>query len=226
MPKNNIPLDYLRACFDVDFAAGTLTWRTRPPDHFSRVNNRWQAWNTEYSGQIAGTPNGNGYLSLHLTFDGKTHKFYVHIIIWSLAHGAWPPRKIDHRDGIRDHNWLSNLREATSSENSHNMGKKDANTSGFPGVVQHGNDGVIAQIAFDSRHHYLGHYPNREDAFRVYLAAKAILHPFAPTPRGVPVPELRAVDRMRAAHRIVKAARGHGDTWLELDAWQHFIDAM
>jgi hypothetical protein len=31
---------------------------------------------------------------------------------------------------------------------------------------------------------------------------------------------------MRGAHRIVKAARGRGDTWLEIDAWQHFIDAM
>jgi hypothetical protein len=26
-PKNHIPLDYLRACFDADLVAGTLTWR-------------------------------------------------------------------------------------------------------------------------------------------------------------------------------------------------------
>jgi HNH endonuclease len=124
MPKNNIPLDYLRACFEVDFAAGTLTWRTRPPDHFSRVNNRWQAWNTEYSGQIAGAPNGNGYLIIHLTINGKTRKLYVHIIIWALAHGAWPPSKLDHWNGIRNDNRLSNLRLATSGENSHNMGQR------------------------------------------------------------------------------------------------------
>jgi hypothetical protein len=35
-----------------------------------------------------------------------------------------------------------------------------------------------------------------------------------------------SVDRMRAAHRIVKAARRRGDNALELDAWDHFIAAM
>jgi hypothetical protein len=49
-----------------------------------------------------------------------------------------------------------------------------------------------------------------------YLAAKAILHPFQPVPRGVDLSKLWPVDRMRAAHRIVRGGRRRGDEWLEI----------
>jgi hypothetical protein len=42
----------------------------------------------------------------------------------------------------------------------------------------------------------------------------------------VTAPEIEPLDRMRASHRIVKAARRHGDRDLELDAWDHFVAAM
>ena len=51
-PKNRIPLDYLRACFDVDFVAGTLTWRTRPREHFASTW-AWKVRNKVYPGERA-----------------------------------------------------------------------------------------------------------------------------------------------------------------------------
>jgi AP2 domain len=100
------------------------------------------------------------------------------------------------------------------------------NTSGFPGVSWHEGDRKWqARINVGRRHIHLGYFDIREEAHAAYLAAKAILHPFAPTPRGVPLPDLHSFDRMRAAQRVIKASRRFDDRALELDAWEHLIAA-
>jgi len=140
--------------------------------------------------------------------------------------GAWPLDQIDHENGVHDDNRWSNLREATNTENQHNRGISRRNTSGLPRVSRHATGKHRADIGHGGRQIYLGNFASPEQAFAAFLAAKAILHPFAPTPRGVALPKLYAVDRMKASRRIVKVAQRQGNKALEFDAWDHFIAAM
>ena len=94
----------------------------------------WRAWNTCRAGTVAGAPGSGGYRYVNLTFDGKPRRMLAHRVVWALATGAWPEVEIDHRNGIRDDNRLSNLREATRSQNKHNVGLSRRNTSGLRGV--------------------------------------------------------------------------------------------
>ena len=67
----------------------------------------------------------------------------------------------------------------------------------------------------------------RYDRLRVITPEvdKAILHPFAPIPRGVTMPKIHSLDRMLTARKIIKASRRFGDLALELDAWDAYIAA-
>ena len=68
-------------------------------------------------GQITGNLNLNGYLQIQ--FQGKNYK--AHRVAWFLYHGKWPTNHIDHINGIRTDNRISNLRDVTRSENQLNQ---------------------------------------------------------------------------------------------------------
>lgn len=107
----------------------------------------------------------------------------VHRVAWVLAHGRWPPHYLDHIDGNRKNNILSNLREATRSENGQNQRRPSRrNKCGSLGVSYHNNPAAknpwIAQIAINGEKKYLGSFATEADASKAYLAAKVELHPF------------------------------------------------
>lgn len=83
-------------------------------------------------GQEAGSIHQTGYR--HVTWLGKVHK--VHRLIFLLEYGYLPP-EVDHINGDRQDNRLTNLRPATRSENQCNRGAIASNTSGYPGVSWH-----------------------------------------------------------------------------------------
>lgn len=72
----------------------------------------------------------NHGIYLRVSFLGK--KYYAHHIVWFLVHGKWP-KNIDHRNGDCKDNRISNLREASQSQNiaNANFGKKR-------GIERHG----------------------------------------------------------------------------------------
>jgi len=67
------------------------------------------------------TPNGKGYLQVDLWNNGYHRKFFVHRLV-AQAFIPNPENKpeVDHIDGNRTNNAKSNLRWATSDENSQN----------------------------------------------------------------------------------------------------------
>jgi hypothetical protein len=109
-----------------------------------------------YTDEIA-THNHGKYL--RVWFNGK--KYYAHNVIWYLAHGVWP-RFIDHRDGNRYNNRLSNLRECGMSQNIAN-----ADYGEFRGVEQHGRRFRV-RIMVDGVKRTIGTYDTREEAAAAY----------------------------------------------------------
>lgn len=92
--------------------------------------------------------------------NGKQQK--VHRIIWTMLVGEIPAGyQIDHADGNRSNNHISNLRLATRAENLRNAKKRCDNTSGTKGVsfhkpsgswrVQIWKDGKVASALFKTK---------------------------------------------------------------------------
>lgn len=73
------------------------------------------------AGMPVGSKDKDGYL--RTTFNGKNLK--IHRVIWEMHYGEIPDGlMIDHVNGIKDDNRISNLRLATNSQNQHNRDVK------------------------------------------------------------------------------------------------------
>ena len=60
-PKDtDIPIGFLRECFDLDVETGVLTWRVRPREHFSTASS-WKMRNKRFAGKQTGAPLQKGY---------------------------------------------------------------------------------------------------------------------------------------------------------------------
>lgn len=81
-------------------------------------------------GQIAGClDNSSGYIYINI----NRKKYPVHKLVYLYLKGYEPPY-VDHIDGDRTNNKLSNLRECTQSQNRFNSKRMSNNTSGVKGV--------------------------------------------------------------------------------------------
>lgn len=74
-------------------------------------------------------------------------------MIWFYVHGIWT--RIDHKDQIRIHNALNNLRPANRSQNAANQSVRITNLLGVKGVQQRG-DKFRAYITVDYKTLHLG----------------------------------------------------------------------
>jgi hypothetical protein len=182
---HNIPIEYLRQCFDYDPATETLSWRERPREHFATTN-AWAWWNTRFAGKPAGSPDKDGYLVVGLTFDGRLRKLRAHRVVWALERGYWPKHQIDHRDGVEAGDGVGNLREATQGEQNQNRKTSRNNRSGYPGVSPDKRSGKwLAMIGVAGRRLYLGLFNTADAAFFAVLDARVEHFTFEPTPRGL-----------------------------------------
>lgn len=126
----------------------------------------------EQAGYIA----GDGYRIIQI--DGWHYK--AGRLAWFYHYGRWPHPLVDHRDLNRDNSRLSNLREATYSQNAANAGVLRSNTSGFKGVSRVGPPNRAkpwrAQIRKDRKRIFLGYFATAEEAGAAYVAAADIAH--------------------------------------------------
>jgi len=114
------------------------------------------------AGSVAGyLDSSNGYICIRL--DGKLYK--AHRLAWFYTHGYDPENQIDHKNGIRDDNRITNLREVSPSCNLQNQRTRSTNTSGFPGV--HWNKQAKkwqAYIYIQGKRYSLGYHDTALDA--------------------------------------------------------------
>lgn len=122
------------------------------------------------AGEIAGREN-KGYIQIKLF--GESYQ--AHRLAWFYITGNWPSKHIDHINGVKICNILSNLRECTDSQNQFNTGARSDNTSGFKGVTWNkaGNKWQ-AQAKLNGKNHYLGLFDTQKAASETYQSfAKA-----------------------------------------------------
>lgn len=121
-------------------------------------------WLKTGSGRDASKPAGykaaDGYRSICI----KGSHYKEHRLVWLYLTGNWPSDQIDHINGVKDDNRMSNLREATASTNQ--LYRK------CKGVKFHQNR-YQASLTVDGVTHYLGRYATEEEAKTAYEKAKA-----------------------------------------------------
>lgn len=155
----------VQGLFDYDPETGLLRWRVRQREEFPSTR-EWAAWNGKCAGKIAGSKSGRGYRAVK--WDGVLS--YAHRVIWVYVYGEYPDC-IDHINGIKDDNRITNLRNVSHVDNMRNQRMHRVNTSGVTGVVRLG-DKWTARIKTYDRNHYLGIFENKEDAIAARKAAE------------------------------------------------------
>jgi len=126
------------------------------------------------SGQAAGTITSYGYIQICL--DWRMYK--AHRLAWLYIHGHMPERQLDHINHNRTDNRISNLREATPSENAQNrVGAQRNSKSGILGVHKFKNK-WRAFIQINGKTKNIGDFDTSEQARDAYLRAKRQLHPY------------------------------------------------
>ena len=79
--------------------------------------------------------------------------------------GAWPSKKIDHKDTDRLNNRWLNLREATDQQNARNKSLHNNSTSGITGVSWNKREMKwIAHITVDYKTVRIGRFDSKEEA--------------------------------------------------------------
>lgn len=153
-------IERLREVLDYDPDTGAFTWKVN-------LTSRARA------GKAAGHIRNNGYHAVKI--DGRN--YMAHRLAWLMTYGKWPDHEIDHINGLRNDNRLSNLRDATRAENGRNLSVRSNNTSGIKGVYwSKRNQRWLAQITVNQKTKYLGIFKDVEKAKEAYSQAAAELH--------------------------------------------------
>lgn len=149
----------LKALLDYNESTGVFTWKV----YRSRGAR---------AGDNAGTLCAQGYINIKL----NGYVYRAHRLAWLYVYGVFPNREIDHRDRIRDHNWIKNLRDVTPGKNKENCWEpRSHNKCGFLGVIARRGK-WRAHISVDGKQRWLGTFDTPALAHEEYLKAKKALH--------------------------------------------------
>ena len=146
----------LRYCPDT----GKLFWKT--------------AHRKKKAGDEAGYMHPYGYVVVGI--NGSI--FGAHRVAFAIHYGKWPELFVDHINGDRADNRISNLREASHRVNAQNRSKpREGKKIPLLGVSQHPRcKNFSANINVNGKTLWLGSYKTAEQAHEAYMQAKAKYH--------------------------------------------------
>ena len=147
----------LKAYLRYNKRSGAFTWRISPARCIK-------------AGDSAGSMHPQGYLFIQLC--GKLYA--AHRLAWLYVHGVWPVGHIDHTDGVRSNNKISNLRDVTHTQNLQAYRKaRRGSRAGLLGVTYRTDSGMWqARIQRDKKSVSLGTFQTAEAAHTAYICAK------------------------------------------------------
>lgn len=161
------PLEFLDELFEIDETSPSGLRRIKTVGSRAR------------KGEIAGTKQLRGYWRVQVRYEGEIIKCLAHRLVYAMS-----TRRnidgvlIDHIDGVNKQNILSNLREASHSENMRNRAKsKTKCTSKYLGVYlcSRSNKWRVG-IKSNQEKIDLGRYESEEEAAMVYNRAALARH--------------------------------------------------
>lgn len=151
-----LPIDRFLECLDYCPESGVLTRKTG-----------------QYVGQSAKKVVG-GYLRLKV--DGECYA--AHRVAWSMFYGKEPEHEIDHINGDRKDNRISNLRDVTPALNSQNCRKpRPGSLTKVLGVRKNRVGRYEARIKIDGRGVHIGTFDTADQAHSAYVLEKRRAHP-------------------------------------------------
>lgn len=129
------------------------------------------------NGRVAGSLSTRGYLRTYVLGSRISN----HWIVWMIHHGTWPKECIDHINGNKIDNRITNLRDVKARVNAENQMKPKGNRMGdLPlGVSLRRSlirDKYQARIMTNGEQKTLGTFNTPEEAHDAYVKAKRILH--------------------------------------------------
>lgn len=114
-------------------------------------------------GEVAGSPNKNGYISVMVMGE----RIMAHHIAWEIHHGFSVPYgfEIDHIDHNPKNQAKDNLRLVKRYDNAKNLSMSKSNTSGVTGVSLFKKTGKWkASIKHNGKTYHLGYFNDIEEA--------------------------------------------------------------
>lgn len=124
-------------------------------------------------GKEAGTYRHDGYCSI--TIDRE--QYLAHRLAWLYVYGRFPDGFIDHIDCNKSNNRISNLREATRSQNQHNNELRVNNSSGSKGVAwDNDRQKWIVVIGIGNKSKFIGRFDDLNEATNAATQARIDLH--------------------------------------------------
>jgi hypothetical protein len=157
--KNDRPLTLERAreVLEYDAVSGVFRWRITLSPKGAR-------------GTVAGCIRKRGYRIISI--DGTQYK--ASRLAWLISFGVWPTLFLDHINRIKSDDRLSNLREATVSDNAVNQ--RGRSNTGTKGVYLHPDGYYYAAIVRHGRRLHLGSFKDIASAIAARQRAAAELH--------------------------------------------------
>ncbi len=145
-------------------ATGEFYWLPRDLSFFASYRS-FKSWNSRYAGKLAGS-NREGYIWISINYKN----YSAHRLAWKFFYGDWPKNDIDHINGIKSDNRISNLRCVSKAENNKNTPMRKTNTSGFVGVYWNRfSNGWDAKIGVSGKLLNIGRYKTFDEAVSARL---------------------------------------------------------
>ena len=112
----------------------------------------------------------NGYIYMGIQVKAKTYNLSGHHFAWFWVHKECDIEQLDHINGIRTDNRISNLRKVTQNENQWNR----VTAKGYSWKKR--DNKWEARIIINRKNKYLGCFNSEEEARKAYLEAKEKYH--------------------------------------------------